>query len=138
VIFNKLKLQKLRIIEIEGKEEYGFKNNNCSDKKYIRRYNQLLGQKFSQWQQTTGYPALQHLLFLKHANRNKKIKYYKSMLEMGELPIMVCGRLCIIIKACFSSEMIINNFISNSELDLKNDFGSHSYVNIENNIDLVN
>lgn len=38
----------------------------------------------------------------------------------------------------FTSEMIINNFVSNSELDLKNDFGNHSFVIIEDNAELVN
>lgn len=41
------------------------------------------------------------------------------------------------INAEFTSDMIINNFVSNSELDLKNDFKSHSFVMIEDNIELV-
>ncbi len=42
------------------------------------------------------------------------------------------------IQSSFSSSMVINNFISNSELDLKNDFESHSFIIIEDNIELVN
>lgn len=41
------------------------------------------------------------------------------------------------IDARFTSDMIINNFVSNSELDLKKDFESHSFVIIEDNIELV-
>ena len=42
------------------------------------------------------------------------------------------------IENLFDSKMIINNFVSNSELDLKHDFDSHSFVMIENNAELVN
>lgn len=41
------------------------------------------------------------------------------------------------IKKHFNSDMIINNFISNSELDLKDDFATYSYMTIENNKELV-
>lgn len=41
------------------------------------------------------------------------------------------------IAAKIDSNLIINNFISNSELDLRNDFNNSSYVIIENNEELI-
>lgn len=41
------------------------------------------------------------------------------------------------IAAKIESNLIINNFISNSELDLRNDFNNYSYVIIENNEELI-
>ena len=41
------------------------------------------------------------------------------------------------IAAKIDSNLIINNFISNSELDLRNDFNNRSYVIIENNEELI-
>lgn len=41
------------------------------------------------------------------------------------------------IKEKKTSELIVHNFISSSELDLKNDFGSHSYISIESSKEVI-
>lgn len=41
------------------------------------------------------------------------------------------------IKSKIKSNLVVQDFISNSELDLKNDFGSNSYVSIESSKELI-
>lgn len=41
------------------------------------------------------------------------------------------------VKIKKASDLIVKNFISNSELDLINDFGSHSYISVESSSELI-
>lgn len=79
--------------------------------------------------------------FVIFEERNKGEKQKVSYIYVGEGRVGDHDSHLVIfysIKARLSSEMIITNFISNSELDLKNDFEACSYVNIEDNVELVN
>ena len=64
-------------------------------------------------------------------------KYIPQEIFIGEATVNSYENLSYVINGHTTSELVINNFISNSGLDLKNDFISNSYVTIEYSQELL-